>query len=48
MEIPNIETLMDEIKEATKAAEGQGFMSYAHGYLNGLNMALDILRGNVE
>jgi hypothetical protein len=48
MEITNIETLMDEIKQATKAAEGSGFMTYAHGYLNGLNMALDILEGKVE
>ena len=48
MEIQNIAILMDEIQQATKAAEGQGFMTYAHGYLNGLNMALDILRGNVE
>lgn len=46
--IPNIETLLDEIKEATKSAEGAGFMSYPHGYLNGLSMALDILEGRVE
>ena len=48
MEIPNIEILIDEIERATKVAEGKGFMTYAHGYLNGLHMALDILRGNVE
>lgn len=48
MEIPNIQILIDEIKQATKAAEGSGFMTYAHGYLNGLNMALDILEGRVE
>jgi hypothetical protein len=48
MEIQNIQILIDEIKQATKAAEGSGFMTYAHGYLNGLNMALDILEGRVE
>ena len=46
--IPNIETLLDELTEAKKAAEGAGFMSYPHGYLNGLSMALDILEGRVD
>lgn len=46
--IPNIEILLDELSEAKKAAEGAGFMSYPHGYLNGLSMALDILRGEIK
>jgi hypothetical protein len=46
--IPNLDTLLDEIKEAEKAAEKTGFMTYAHGYEDGLRMALDILEGRVE
>lgn len=46
--IPNLTILLDEIKEAMKAADGAGFMSYPHGYLNGLSMALDILEGNID
>jgi hypothetical protein len=46
--IPNLATLLDELNEAKKVAEKAGFMTYAHGYEDGLQMALDILEGNID
>lgn len=46
--IPNLITLLDELNEAKKVAEKAGFLTYSHGYLNGLQMAMDILEGNID
>jgi hypothetical protein len=46
-EIPNVSTLMDEIKKAEKVASND-LQSYGRGYLDGLWMALSIVEGRVE
>lgn len=47
LDIPNIEILLDEIRQAANKAETAGFLSYSHGYENGLRMALNILEGSI-